>query len=58
MFANSLIAFDDNALAPRGKDDCRQRKLRFMLAERVSVPLFLSGTAFYVKMNVMEKNTA
>ena len=58
MFANSLIAFDDNALAPRCKDDCRQRKLRFMLAELVSAPLFFSGTAFYVKMIAMEKNTA
>jgi hypothetical protein len=29
-----------------------------MLAELVSVPLFFSGTAFYVKMIGMEKNTA
>jgi hypothetical protein len=29
-----------------------------MLAELVSAPLFFSGTAFYVKMIAMEKNTA
>lgn len=46
MFANSLIAFDDNALAPQGQDDCRQRKLRFMLAELVSAPLFFLALRF------------
>ncbi|CDL41789.1 hypothetical protein [Citrobacter freundii] len=43
---------------PQGQDNCRQRKLRFMLAELVSAPLFFLALRFYVKMIAMEKNTA